>query len=65
VAWTQTAYQLSERRACNTIQAPRSTVRYLSVADPQEPLRPRLRQLAAEHVGYGYQRLHILLQREG
>lgn len=25
----------------------------------------RLRQLAAKHVGYGYQRLHILLRREG
>jgi putative transposase len=35
------------------------------MADPQEPLRLRLRQLAAAHVGYGYQRLYILLRREG
>jgi len=40
-------------------------VRYLSIADPQESLRFRLRQLAAEHVGYGYLRLYILLRREG
>lgn len=33
-------------------------IRYLSIADPQESLRFRLRQLAAEHVGYGYLRLY-------
>lgn len=61
----QRAYQVSERRACSILKTARSTVRYLSVADPQEALRLRLRQLAATHVGYGYQRLHILLRREG
>jgi hypothetical protein len=40
-------------------------VRYLSVADPQKPLRYRLRQLAAQHVSHGYQRLHIFLQLSG
>ena len=62
---TQRAYQVSERRACSILKSNRSTVRYMSMADPQEPLRLRLRQLAAEHVGYGYQRLYILLRREG
>lgn len=62
---TQQAYQLSERRACSIFRVNRSTVRYLSVADPQQPLRLRLRQLAAEGVGYGYRRLYILLRREG
>ena len=65
VRQTQRAYHISERRACSILRAPRSTVRYLSVADPQEPLRLRLRQLAAEHVSYGYQRLYVLLRREG
>lgn len=62
---TQRAYQVSQRRACSVLRASRSTVRYLSTADPQEPLRLRLRQLAATHVGYGYQRLYLLLRREG
>ena len=59
------SYQLSERRVCKALVFPRSTVRYLSVAEPQEHLRMRLRDLAASRVGYGYRRLHVLLQREG
>ena len=59
------SYQVSERRACKALAFPRSTVRYLSVAEPQEHLRMRLRDLAAGRVGYGYRRLHVLLQREG
>ncbi len=43
----------------------RSTVRYESVRPPREPLRARLRELAAVRVSYGYRRLHILLCREG
>ncbi len=31
----------------------------------QEPLRRRLRELAASRVSYGYLRLHVLLRREG
>ena len=61
----QTTYQVSQRRACSTFRAARSTVRYLSVADPQIALRMRLRDLAASRIGYGYRRLHILLCREG
>ena len=59
------SYQVSERRACKALAIPRSTVRYLSVAEPQEHLRMRLRDLAAGRVGYGYRRLHVLLEREG
>ena len=61
----EVSYQVSERRACKALAFPRSTVRYLSVAEPQEHLRMRLRDLAMSRVGYGYRRLHILLQREG
>jgi len=65
VAKTQLSYRVSERRACSTLGFPRSTHRYQSVADPQEALRIRLRDLATSRVGYGYRRLHILLRREG
>lgn len=35
------------------------------VADPQDALRMRLKELAGCRIGYGYRRLHVLLQREG
>jgi putative transposase len=35
------------------------------VADPQVPLRLRLRELATSRIAYGYRRLHVLLRREG
>jgi putative transposase len=43
----------------------RRTKRYVSVKDPQEPLRMKLRDLAGSRVRYGYRRLSILLRREG
>jgi putative transposase len=59
------AYQVSERRACGALGFNRASHRYQSVADPQVALRLRLRELAAARVGWGYERLHILLRREG
>lgn len=58
-------YQVGVQRACRTLQFARSTVLYKSLADPQTELRIRLRDLATARVGYGYRRLHVLLQREG
>jgi len=65
VSEMKVAYCVSQRRACSTLAFPRSTVRYQSIADLQIALRLRLRDLATSRVGYGYRRLHILLQREG
>lgn len=61
----RTSYQVSERRACTALDLARSTIRHKSVADPQTALRMRLRDLAMARVGYGYRRLHILIEREG
>jgi putative transposase len=61
----KTSYQVSERRACTAMRLPRSTIRHKSMADPQTALRMRLRDLAMSRVGYGYRRLHILIEREG
>lgn len=58
------AYKISERRACTGLGWPRSSHRYRSVADPQKPLRMRLKELAGVRIGYGYRRLHVLLLRE-
>ncbi len=38
---------------------------YKSRKEKQEPLRRRLREIAATHVRYGYRRLTVLLRREG
>jgi putative transposase len=38
---------------------------YESRKDAQEPLRRRLREIAATYVRYGYRRLTVLLRREG
>ena len=61
----QVAYQVSERRVCLILGHSRSTHRYQSRRDDRAALRIRLRDLAAARVGYGYQRLHVLLRREG
>jgi putative transposase len=53
------------RRACQALHFPRSTHQYRARRGQQEPLRLRLRELAAARVRYGYRRLHVLLRREG
>ena len=65
VAWAREAYRLSERRACQAMGAPRSTVRYRSVRPHQEALRKRLKELAGVRVRAGYKQLHVFLRREG
>ena len=61
----ETAYQVSERRACGVLCLARSMQRYQSVARDRAGLRMRLRDLSAVRVRYGYRRLHMLLRREG
>ena len=61
----EASYGVSERRACRAMAFPRATHRYQSVRDDRAELRIRLRDLAASRVRYGYQRLHVLLRREG
>jgi len=65
VRWVVQAYDVSERRACRVTAVARSTMGYKARRPTQEPLRTRLRELAAARVSYGYLRLHVLLKREG
>ena len=58
-------YEVSQRRACQAIDADRSTMRYRSVRPDDAGLRTRLRELAAIRRRFGYRRLLILLHREG
>lgn len=65
VAHVQHHFELSQRRACRVLGTPRSTMRYQSRREDDEPLRRRLRELAAQRPRFGYRRLHVLLRREG
>jgi putative transposase len=42
-----------------------ATMSYQIRSDPQHALRPRMRELAASRVRFGYRRLTVLLRREG
>ena len=59
------AFEVSERRACSTLEVDRSSVRYRSTRPDDAALRMRLRDLATQRRRFGYRRLHILLTREG
>ena len=63
--YLQQTYQLSERRAGQSLCLSNSSLRYCSRRPAAEDLRQRLRELAAERPRYGYQRLWALLRREG
>jgi putative transposase len=65
VAHLRLAYEVSERRACSTLEADRSSIRYRSTRPDDAAVRVRLRELAAVRRRFGYRRLHILLRREG
>ncbi len=58
-------YQVSVRRAVQTLAAPRATFYYRSSKAEQAPLRTRIKEIASVRVRYGYRRIHTLLQREG
>jgi putative transposase len=55
---------LSQRRACELLRVSRRWLRYKGACD-DDPVLPRLRDLAARHPRYGYRRLHVMLRREG
>jgi len=61
VEWVQEAYQVSQRRACVATGVCRGLIRYRSRRPAQEPLRRRIKELAAVRISYGYRRLHVLL----
>ncbi len=57
---------MSERRACQVLEQPRSTQRYAArVSDDAAQLVHRLHELVRVHPRFGYRRIAVLLQREG
>ncbi len=65
VAHLRLAFEVSERRACSTLDADRTSIRYRSIRPDDAAVRARLRELAAIRRRFGYRRLHVLLRREG
>ena len=66
MAHLEVEFKVSERRACEAVEQPRSTQRY----EPQEaadegPLLKRMLVLVRLHPRYGYRRIWALLRREG
>jgi len=58
-------YQLSTRAACGLIGLGRSSYYYKSKPKNDEALRLRIKEIAATRVRFGFQRIHVLLRREG
>ena len=57
---------VSERRACQVLDQPRSTQRYaIRERDDERPLVQRMLALARRHPRYGYRRIWALLRSDG
>ena len=56
---------LSQRRACRLLGVSRRWLSYEARRGRDDPVLPRLRELAARHPRFGYRRLHVLLRRRG
>jgi putative transposase len=65
VAHVCATHDVSERRACQTLDLDRSTIRYHSRRPKDADIRARIRDLASIRRRFGYRRLHFLLGKEG
>lgn len=63
--YLQSTYSFSERHTCRLLALPRSSQRYTSRRVMIPGLLERLLALAHERPRFGYQRLHLLLRRDG
>ncbi len=56
---------MSERRACEVLSIDRSSVRYRSIRPDDADIREAMRTVASERRGFGYRRIHFMLNRQG
>lgn len=61
----QDSYRISIRRSCEVLLLSRSVNRYCSRRGEDTAERMRIVEIAHSRVRYGYQRIHVLLRREG
>jgi putative transposase len=66
VTHLRAAFNVSARRACRLVGLSRSRWQYRPIRHERDaPIRARLRDLASQRPRFGYQRLYLLLRREG
>lgn len=58
-------YKVSLNRACDVTTVQRSLMYYKSRRPDQAFLKKRIKDIAMSRVGYGYERIYMLLRREG
>jgi len=58
-------FRVGRRRACGLTLLQRSSYYYRAHGKDDRPIRARLRELAQVRQRWGYERLHVLLRREG
>ncbi|MCB2191729.1 MAG: IS3 family transposase [Deltaproteobacteria bacterium] len=59
------AYRVGVRRACAVLEFSRTSYYYKSIKINDPALRQRIREIAQARIRYGYQRIYVLLRREG
>jgi putative transposase len=64
-AWFQATYGVKVQRACRLAEFSRTSWYRRSTARDQRPLRLRIRELAHARPRFGYERIWVLLRREG
>lgn len=65
VAHLMDVHQVSQRRACTTLDVDRSTVRYKSRRVDDVELRDAIKGVSRERRRFGYRRIHVMIEREG
>lgn len=58
-------WQASIQRVCRALQTERSSYHYKSKRTGPVALKTRIKEIAETRVRYGYQRITVLLKREG
>jgi putative transposase len=65
VHWIHERFQVSAQRACGLAGIQRATWYYRCQAKDQSALRMRIRDLAQARPQSGYERIMVMLRREG
>ncbi len=64
VGYLMERYQMSERKACETVELPRQSYRYKSQANEDVEIEAALRKLAQEHPRWGFKKMNAVLQKQ-
>ena len=66
VEWLKAGFSISTQRACRLVGLARSSYYYREKPNElNELLRRKIREISAKRVRFGYQRIHVMLRREG